>query len=219
MLISKKLNAIIRVLLINLLEGKPNLTFSELAKKADIAPSMAKILSLKLIRSDYAVIGKGIRGIKLTHPKKLIRAWSYCYSIRELEKSEFIAAERPQYVMVKIANAARTAGLKYAFTLFSATEHISPYIAPSETYLYIMKNDLKTWQNLFYSQSIQPAEGDGNVICLLVDNAYFEGVWNSREMTVVSLPQLYADLFSYGSRGEEAAEEIMHIIERRLNNV
>ncbi len=219
MLISEKLNSVIRTLLIDSLELKPNLTFSELAKRADIAPSMAKKLALKLIRSDYAMIGKGIKGIKLTQPKKLIKAWSYCYSIRELEKAEFIAAERPQYVMLKIANAAAKNGLKYAFTLFSATEHISPYIAPSDTYLYIRKEDLKAWQNLFYSQNIQSAEGQGNVICLLVDDAYFEGAWTAREVTVVSLPQLYADLFSYGSRGEEAAEEIMNLINRRLNNV
>lgn len=180
---------------------------------------MAKKLALKLIRSDYATIGKGIKGLKLNHPRKLIRAWSYCFSIRELEKAEFIAAERPQYVMVKISNAATKAGLKHAFTLFSATEHISPYIAPSDTYLYIMKEDLKIWQNMFFSLNIQAAESEGNVICLLVDKSYLEGVWNSREIAVVSLPQLYADLFSYGGRGEDAAEEIMNIISKGLNNV
>ncbi len=219
MLISKKLDSAIRILLTNSLDLKPNLTFSELAKKADTAPSMAKKLALKLIRSDYAMIGRGIRGIKLTQPKKLIKAWSYCYSVRELEKAEFIAAERPQYVMLKIANAAAKNRLKHAFTLFSATEHVSPYIAPSDTHLYIRKEDLKSWQNLFCSQNIQPAESQGNIICFLADDAYFEGAWTAREAAVVSLPQLYADLFSYGGRGEEAAEEIMNLISRRLNDV
>lgn len=219
MLISKKLNTIIRILLINSLQKKPNLTFSELAREAEIAPSMAKKLALKLLTSDYAMIGRGIKGIKLSNPIKLIKAWSYCYSIRELEKAEFIAAERPQYVMVKISNAAAKAGLKYAFTLFSATEYINPYTAPSDTYIYILKADLKSWQNLLVSLNLQPAEGGGNVICLLVDESYFEGTWNSRAMPVVSLPQLYADLFSYGGRGEEAAEEIMNLINKGLNNV
>lgn len=219
MLISDKLNSAIRVLLVNSIEGKPNLTFSELAKKAKIAPSLAKKIALKLIRSEYAAIGKGIRGIKIIKPEKLTKAWGYLFSIRELEKAEFIAAERPQYVMVKIANAARINKLKYAFTLFSATEHIHPYVAPADTHMYILKNDLKAWQKLFSSQNTQTAEGNGNIICLLVDEDYFEGVWNSREMTVVSLPQLCADLLSYGGRGEEAGEEILKLIGERLKNV
>ncbi|MBI2581046.1 hypothetical protein HYV85_04565 [Candidatus Woesearchaeota archaeon] len=219
MLISDKFNSVIRVLLINSLEGQPNLTLSQLSKKANVFPSMAKKLVLKLIRSEYATIGKGIRGIKITNPLKLMKAWGYCYSIRELDKAEFVAAERPQYVMVKIANIAKAQGLKYAFTVFSATEHVSPYVAPSATHLYVLKKDIKEWQHIFFSQNILQTEDGGNVICLLVDEEYFEGVWNSREMMVVSLPQLYADLFSYGGRGEEAADEILSILSRKLNNV
>ena len=59
-----------------------------------------------------------------------------------------------------------------------------------------------------------PTEREGNVICLLVDEDYFEGLMEVRDVHVVSIPQLYADLFSYGGRGEEAAKEIIRSINR-----
>jgi len=206
MLIPKKLDTIIRILLVNLVEGGSNLRLSALAKKAKITPAMAKRLVLRLERSGYVTI-RG--GIKVINPKKLIRAWGYSYSIRELERLEFMAAERPQYIMLKIANKARLWKLPYAFTLFSATEHVSPYVVPSDTYLYVLKKDVEAWSSVFRDENILPAEKEGNIVLLLVDEDYFEGVWATRDMSIVSLPQLYADLFSYGGRGEEAAEELI----------
>ncbi|MBU4284246.1 MAG: hypothetical protein KKA61_04110 [Nanoarchaeota archaeon] len=206
MLIPKKLDTIIRILLVNLVEGGSNLRLSALAKKAKITPAMAKRLVLRLERSGYVTI-KG--GIKVINPKKLMRAWGYSYSIRELERLEFMAAERPQYIMLKIANKARLWKLPYAFTLFSATEHVSPYVVPSDTYLYVLKKDVEAWSSVFRDENILPAEKEGNIVLLLVDEDYFEGVWATRDMSIVSLPQLYADLFSYGGRGEEAAEELI----------
>lgn len=207
MLIPEKLNTIIRILLVNSFEKKPNLQLSTLAKKTNVTPAMAARLVLRLKKSEYVDIR---RGIKVINPVRLMTAWGYNYSIREIERLEFVAAERPQYVMMKIATQARIEKLAYAFTLFSATEHVSPYVAPSDTYLYILKKDMKEWQKLFREQNMLPTEKEGNVICLMVDEDYFEGVWDVRDVMVVSIPQLYADLFSYGGRGEEAAIEVLN---------
>ena len=212
MLIAKKMNTIIRILLVNNIQNNPNLKVSILAKKANISAAMAKRLVLRLERSEYVSIRKGV---KVIDHIKLMMAWGYTYSIRELEREEFIAAERPQYVMLKIANKARLWRLKYAFTLFSATEHVYPYVAPSDTHLYILKKDLREWQSLFREENMLATErGGGNVICLLVDEEYLEGVSEVRDVNIVSLPQLYADLFSYGGRGEEAAQEIIRLIKK-----
>ena len=207
MLIPEKLNTIIRILLVNSWQKRPNLQLITLAKKAKITAAMAKRLVLRLQRSEYVTISKGV---KVINPIKLMMAWGYTYSVRELERLEFVAAERPQYVMMKIANIARYERLQYAFTLYSATEHVSPYVAPSDTYLYILKKDVKSWQNMFRQENILPTEKEGNVVCLVVDEDYFEGVWEARDVNIVSIPQLYADLFSYGGRGEEAATEIIN---------
>src|SRR3989344_4483297 len=110
--------------------------------------------------------------------------------------------------IIKIVNKARLWKLSYAFTLFSATEHINPFVAPSDTYLYILKKDIKAWQSLFKQENMLPTEKNGDVICLPVDEEYFEWVWEARGVKVAAIPQLYADLFSYGGRGEEAAKEL-----------
>ncbi len=216
MLIPEKLNTIIGIILANTFNNKPNLTVPELAKEAKLTSGMAKRLLVRLEKSGYLIIK---RGIKLTNPIKLMKAWGYTYSLKEIEHSEFISAERPQYIILKIANWARKEKMPYAFTLFSATEHICPYIAPSTTHIYILKSDLQIWQNFFRTEKILPAEKEGNVVCLLVNNDYLKNIEEIRGANVVSLPQLYADLMSYGGRGEEAAQELSRIIEKRLKNV
>ncbi|MBI3412771.1 MAG: hypothetical protein HY051_01675 [Candidatus Aenigmarchaeota archaeon] len=216
MLIANKLNAIIRILLVNSLENKQDLTVYALAKKAGITQAMAKRLVIRLKDSEYVSIGHGVR---VVNPIKLIRAWGYTYSVNELDNIQFVAAERPQYVMLKIANMARMSDKRYAFTLFSATEHINPYVAPSVTHLYIPKKDAHDWEFLFTTANMLPTEKGGDVICFLVDEYYFEGTWNSRGMMVTSVAQLCADLYSYGGRGEEAAEQLITMIKRRLENV
>lgn len=216
MLIPEKLNTIIRILLANALSNKPNLSVPEIAKEAKLTYAMAKRLLVRLEKTGYVAIrGK----IKLINPLRLMKAWGYTYSLRELERSEFISAERPQYIILKIANWARKEKMPYAFTLFSATEHVSPYVAPSTTHLYIQKSDIGQWQNFFRTQRILPAEKDGNVVCFLANDDYFKGIEDVRGVSIISLPQLYADLMSFGGRGEEAARELSQIIEKRLEDV
>ena len=216
MLIPEKLNTIIRILLANRFNNKLDLTVPELAKEAKLTYAMAKRLLVRLEKSNYLTIkGK----IKLTTPIKLMKAWGYTYSLRELERSEFISAERPQYIIPKIANWARKEKIQYAFTLFSATEHVSPYVAPSTTHIYILESDLQVWQKFFREERILPAEKEGNVVCLLVNEDYFKGIEDIRGVRTVSLSQLYADLMAFGGRGEEAAQELTRVIDERLKNV
>lgn len=216
MLISEKLNTIIRVLLAQSLNNKPNYTVPELAKEANLTYAMAKRIVVRLEKSDYLTLrGK----IKLTNPIKLMKAWGYTYSLREIERSEFVNAERPQYTILKIANWARKEKVQYAFTLFSATESVSPYVAPSTTHVYILKSDLQKWETFFRSEKILPAEKEGNLICLLVNDDYFKGIEDIRGTNIVSLPQIYADLMSYGGRGEDAAQELINVINGRLKHV
>lgn len=216
MLIPEKLNTIIRILLANTFSAKSGLTVPELAREAKLTRAMAKRLLVRLEKSGYLTLK---REIKLTNPLKLMKAWGYTYSLREIERSEFISAERPQYIILKIANWARKEKIQYAFTLFSATEHVSPYVAPSTTHIYIAKQDLSIWQKFFREEKILPAEKEGNVVCLLVDDDYFKNIEEIRGTNIISLPQLYADLMSFGGRGEEAAQELLRIIDKRLKNV
>ncbi len=216
MLIADKLHAVIRILLAARLGGKPDLTVSQLAKEAGITLPMAKRHALRLESSGYLAIRSRIR---LTDPYRLMKVWGYLYSLRELDHADFLSAERPQYVIQRIANWARRERMAYAFTLFSATELVSPYVAPSSTYLYVRRPDLQLWQAFFRGERIIPAEKEGNVVCLLVDDDYFKGSEEARGATIVSPAQLYADLMSFGGRGEEAAQEVFTMISLRMEDV
>ena len=149
--------------------------------------------------------------IKVINPTRLLKAWSYTTSIRELEKIEFTAAERPQFIIKKISSILSKNNIKHAFTLFSATEILSPYVTPSETHLYILEKDKERINKLFKKESILPAQ-KGNIICFIADENYFYNMQNINNYDIISTPQLYVDLFSYGGRGEDAAQNLLEAI-------
>lgn len=208
MLISETMQKVIRVLL-----NKQTTTLRELAQEAGISLGLAVRNTRELEKTGYLTKKPKI---VVRQFEKLLKAWSYVTSINELEKVYFTAAERPQYVMKKIAGATKKK-LIYAFTLFSATELLCPHVAPNETYLYILKTDRELWKEALRKENIFPAE-KGNVVCFIADLPYFVHTLNVREMYTVSLPQLYVDLFSYGGLGIEAAEELLKLIKQHGDN-
>ena len=203
MLISKSMEQVIRVLL-----NKKNVKLRELAKESNVPLSLTVKNTNALEKSKY--IEKKVN-IHVINQSKLLKAWAYTISIREIDKIEFSAAERPQFIIKKIANILSKNNVKYAFTLFSALEILSPYVTPAETHLYILEKDQEKIKKLFEKESILPAQ-KGNVICFLADENYFYNMQNIHDFNVVSTPQLYVDLFSYGGRGEDAAQHLLEVI-------
>lgn len=205
MIISKKMYDIIRILFTTKINN-----ISDVAREARITNAMASVILRKLEKSEYIKMGRN--EISLINRIKLLKLWGYSYSIREFPNLQFIAAERPQYVMKKIINIAMKEKLEYAFTLFSATDFINPYVLASDVYMYISEKDAKRWEERFSEINILPTGKNGNVICILKDDDFFNRVIKINEAYTVSLYQLYADLLSWGGRGEEAAGYIMDII-------
>jgi hypothetical protein len=111
----------------------------------------------------------------------------------------------------KISMLCNKARIEYAFTLFSATELVAPLVSPSETYFYILNDDKQRLEQILRKNNIFPAQ-KGNVICFLTDQNRLYGKFEIRGIKIISLPQLFADLFWYDGRGEEAAKEILKII-------
>jgi len=200
MIINKTTQDIIRVLLN---ERDKKLKVRELANKAKVSLGMTVKIVNALESCGHLEKKRGIRVISW---EKLLKSWSYTVSTEENEKMEFLAAERPQYIIKKISSLLRKEN--YAFTLFSATEIVYPYVAPDKVHLYILKNEKKKISEILVKEGIMPAE-KGNIICYLVDEKQFYGGKEVRGVKVISLPQLYVDLLSYGGRGEEAAEQIL----------
>jgi len=205
MIINKTLQDIIRVLLNE--KGK-ELRMRELAIKSKVSLGMTFKMVGALVSCGHL---QKKRGIKVISWENLLKSWSYTVSINENKKIEFMAAERPQYLIKKIGNLLRDD--MYAFTLFSATEIISPYVAPNKVHLYLLEGKEKKVSDIFVKAGIMPAEG-GNIICYLVDEKHFYGAKEIRGIKVISLPQLYVDLVTYGGRGEEVAEQVFNLMRK-----
>lgn len=204
MLLNKTTQDIIRVLLN---EKDRKLTLRELASKAKVSLGMAvKIVSA--LESCRKISKK--RGISIVSVPKLLNGWAYTTSVYENAKLEFIAPERPQYLIKKISTILKKE--TYALTLFSATEIVAPYVAPDKVHLYILKGTEQKISGLFAKNGILPAE-EGNIVCYIVDESHFYGSKEIRGLKIISFPQLYADLISYEGRGKEAAEYVLKLIE------
>lgn len=203
MIINKTTQDIIRVLLN---EKDKKLKLRELATKSKVSLGMTARIANALESCGHL---EKTRGIRIVNYEKLLKSWSYTVSIRENEKVEFLTAERPQYMIKKIGELLRKE--TYAFTLFSATEIVAPYVAPNKVHLYILKDKEKEISEIFFGEGIMPAE-EGNIICYLVGKNHFYGSMETRGLKIISLPQLYVDLVSYGGRGEEAAEYILNLL-------
>lgn len=206
MIITKTTQDIIRVLLN---EKDKKLKLRELADKAKVSLGMA-VRIVGALESCRQVEKKG--GIRVISREKLLRAWSYTVSIEENKRIEFLAPERPQYLIKKISDLLRKE--RYAFTLFSATEIVFPYVAPDKVHLYIREDRKEEISRLLGREGIMPAE-KGNIICYLVDEKHFYGSEEVRGVKIISLPQLYVDLVSYGGRGEEAAEQVLKLMREK----
>ncbi len=206
MIINKTTQDIIRVLL-NGKEKKWKLR--ELAAEAEVSLGMTVKIVNALESCGHITKTKGIR---IVNWKNLLKSWSYTVSVKQNKKLEFIAAERPQFLIKKISQLLKKE--IHAFTLFSATEIIAPYVSPNKVHLYILKNKTTKISDILTKTGIMPAE-EGNIICYLVDEKYFYGTKEIRGIKIVSLPQLYIDLISYGGRGEEAAEQILKLMEEK----
>ena len=198
MLISKSMQSILRVLL-----NEKVTSLRELSKLSSTSLGITSKIINQLKNSKY--INKNL---SISNKQKLIIFWSYSFSLSELKNINFIAAERPQYIIKKITNLANKNKLKYAFTLYSATEIFDPYVSPNKTHLYILESEKNKWEKLLSKNGFSPAE-EGNVILFLVDKSYFYQTKSINNTNIISTPQLSADLYSLGGRGSEAAKRLL----------
>ena len=204
MIINNTTQNIIRVLL-----NEKKIKIRELAKFANVSLGMT-VRIVNALESSGLV--KKSRGISVLNFKKLLKAWAYTRSIEENKKIQFLAAERPQYLIKKISNLLKDNS--YAFTLFSATEIVFPYVAPNKVHMYILESQEDIIKKIFLKEGIMPAE-EGNVVCYIVDESYFYASQEVRGVKIINLPQLYIDLIDYSGRGEEAAEKILKMMEEK----
>jgi Transcriptional regulator, AbiEi antitoxin, Type IV TA system len=144
--------------------------------------------------------------IRLSKPADLLEAWTDSHSYRRNEISAYFSPERvTRRLVLEIARAAETEGRRYAFTMATGGSMVAASIRVPAVHCYLDGDPTSVAKAL----SLRPAESEGNVHFLTpYDDGVFHGVLEKSGVRVVSLPQLYVDLFHYERRGRQQAEHL-----------
>jgi hypothetical protein len=192
-----------RVVRVLLADSQHAWRLEELAKTAEVSLGHAHNVVKRLEELAWLERGEQQR-IRLTKPGDLLDAWAEAYSYRQNGVATYFSPERiTRKLMAEIARWAQSAGPRYAFTLHSGAALVAPNIRFPTIHCYLEGEA----DSLARALGLRPGEGEGNVHIL---NPYDQGVFyaplEKGGLSIVSLPQLYVDLFRYERRGREQAE-------------
>ena len=174
----------------------------ELAKMADVSLGHAHNVVKGLEQLSWIDRGEHQR-IQLTRPGDLLDGWVDSYSYRLNPAEAYFSSERVTRRLVgEIARAAQTESRRYAFTLHSGAALVAPNVRLPAIHCYLEGDP----GPIAASLGLRPGEGEANVYLM---SPYDEGVFHAPiekgGLCVVSLPQLYADLYHFERRGREQA--------------
>jgi hypothetical protein len=206
---SPKSSRVVRLLLENPERGWP---VQELAASAQISLGLASKVKQKLLDLDFAIAT--MAGLKLREPENVLIDWSHNYSYKDNEMLECYAPGGQYELEGYLANYCDQNKTEYALTLFSGSNRVAPFIRGiTLSTAYVNANLHKVASDLGW----KPVSSGANFILLRpFDEFILRGVqdnptkWTGK---VVSDIQLYLDLASHKSRGEEAAE---FLLEQRI---
>jgi len=198
-LFAPRATRVVRALLV---ETQHAWRLEELAKSAEVSLGHAHNVVKRLEELAWVERGEHQR-IQLTRPGDLLDGWVDSYSYRLNPIQTYFSPERVTRRLVgDIARAAHTGSRRYAFTLHSGAALVAPNVRLPAIHCYL-EGDPET---IARSLGLRPGEGEGNVYLM---TPYDEGVFHAPiekgGLPVVSLPQLYADLYHYERRGREQA--------------
>ncbi len=198
-LFAPRATRVVRALLV---EAQHVWRLEELAKTADVSLGHAHNVVKRLEEMAWVERGEHQR-IRLTRPGDLLDGWVDSYSYRLNRMEIYFSPERVTRRLVgDIARAAHAESRRYAFTLHSGAALVAPNVRLPAIHCYLDGNP----EPIARAMGLRAGEGEGNVYLM---TPYDEGVFHAPiekgGVPVVSLPQLYVDLYHYERRGREQA--------------
>lgn len=144
--------------------------------------------------------------IRLVSPGELLNAWREEYTYRVNGLQAYLTQEGvKRRLMEAIARYAKGQGAAYAFTLHAGVSLVAPQVRVPTIHCYWAGDP----EPLARALGLQPVEGEGTVYLLTpYDPGVFYAPLQKAGLTVVSLPQLYVDLYHHERRGREQAEKL-----------
>jgi hypothetical protein len=216
-------------------EGRPNAGPARRPLKALFAPRATRVVRALLVERDRAwrldELGRAVsvslghahnvvkrleeldwleRGrdglYRLARPGELLEAWRDEYTYRVNGLSAFVSPTGDRRrVMEALAREAAGLGLSYAFTLHAGASLIGPHVRVSPVHCYVSGDS----EGLVRALGLQPVEGEGSVYLMApYDPGVFYAPVVKGGFRVVSIPQLYVDLYGHERRGREQAEKL-----------
>jgi hypothetical protein len=201
---------VIRVLLVNY---PTTWTIRELSRESGVALGWTHEVCMTLIQERFAIRESERQEIKLMEPLALLKRWANNYNFTA--DNRFIDYYAGDEDVTKLLN--RLGGVdgpKYAVTGLAGALLVAPFVRPTNVHIYVIsEDDAGRWAKQL---SLMPIEENGNVkFALAPSGGVFYGSQDADGVEVVSDVQLYIDLLNYPGRGEEAAREILKLIEKR----
>lgn len=188
-----------------------------LAEDAEVSPATVSLLKDKLIGEEYAREEED--GFVLQRPAKLLQAWSSQYRYKQNKILEFYAHaikpehDVPAYLENRFVEYCRQNNIDYAFTLFSGAKRVAPFVRGLlQSQVYVTESKIAS--QLAEALQMKQVDSGGNLLMLIPNDP--DVLFGKQEVGgdfVVSNIQLYLDLASHPTRGEENAE---YLLEQRL---
>lgn len=199
-LFSKKTTRLLRVLLCN---PEKIWTQTKLSDESKVSIGLTNRVIKKLNDLEYIALDKNNK-ISSKNSSKLLDLWRENYSYSNNEILGYYSPKNPdEYEKCLIEYMYLQNNEKYAFTLFSGTSLIAPFVRSKQTFFYFTGNKEK----LINETKLKSVSSGANVLMLI---PYDEGIYYAtqkvRDKSVVSNIQLYLDLYNYKGRGREQAE-------------
>ncbi|MBX3073950.1 hypothetical protein KF913_08485 [Candidatus Obscuribacterales bacterium] len=200
-LFSPKSSRVVRIML-----GDPSRVWQvqDLSETAEISIGLASKVKQKLLDLDFAMASSG--GLKLKEPEDVLHEWSREYSYKDNESLGCYAPGGMHELESQLQNYCQLKNISYALTLFSASNRIAPFVRGISMSSAFVDADL---DQVAKDLGWKPVPSGANFLLLKpLDEFILRDTRTSKDWTgmVVSDLQLYLDLASHKTRGQEAAE-------------
>ncbi|MBI5035995.1 hypothetical protein HZC09_01500 [Candidatus Micrarchaeota archaeon] len=201
---------VIRVLLV---DYPAELTLRAICGKAEVSLRWASVVANALIRENFALRESQKSALKIMAPLDLLKRWAAVNNF--VANTKFADYYSKEEDVTKFFSQFKTKkGPKYALATLAGGLLTAPFVRPTNVHLYVKsKEDAKKWAERL---GLMPVEKNGNVRFAIAESpGVFYGAREIDGVKVVSDVQLYVDLLNYPGRGEEAAQAVLRVIEKR----
>lgn len=183
-------------------------TFRELAAQAEPGVSLGYVHKVTQRLLDQEFLRETALGLRLNQPMKLLEEWGRQYRQKRNRWHRMFSLQSPPKLKEGLVRWSRKSGVSFAFSSFTAAEHLAPHVRQPRLYFYLQSGPADLPSEL----EIKLVDSGENVIVMEpYDGGVFYGVANRKpnDPPVSGPIQTYLDVITSGGRGEEAAEAIL----------